>query len=150
MSVRVFGSAGPRQGDRAHLAEDRGEVLEGPLLADPPVVGDPVDVDGVPSDRASGRRDAEQVAGVGRRHDEPQRDQIVARDRVLHGCLDVRQGADEPAEDGDDVVDAGDGSERAAVPGDVGREVVAGSLRVAAGEDVGDILARDGLAPVLW
>ena len=67
-----------------------------------------------------------------RRDDEAQRDQVVARDRVLDGRLDVRQGADEAAQDGDDVVDAGDGPERAAVPGDVGREVVAGAFRVAA------------------
>ena len=78
---------------------------------------------------------------MGRRDDEAQGDQIVARDRVLHGCLDVRQGADEAAEDGDDGVDARDGAECAAVPGDVGREVVAGAFRVATGEDFGDVLA---------
>ena len=33
-----------------------------------------------------------------------------------------------------------DGAERAAMPGDVGREVVAGAFRVAAGEDFGDVL----------
>ncbi len=80
------------------------------------------------------------------RHNEAQGNQIVARDRILHGRLNVGQSADETAEDGDYVVHTRDGSECAAVPCNVGREVVAGSFRVAACEDFVDVLPRDGLA----
>ena len=125
-------SAGPGQGDRADLAEDRGEVLEGPLLADPAVVGDPVDVDGVPSDgrplAGTPSRLPVWVAVTTRRS-------ATRSALAIASCtvgLDVRQGADEAAEDGDDVVDPRDGSECTAVPRDVGREVVAGAFRVAA------------------
>ena len=52
------------------------------------------------------------------------------------------------AQDGNDVVDPRHCAECAAVPGDVCREVVAGAFRVAGSENLGDIVARDGLALV--
>ena len=49
-SSQVRRSTSPWQRERAELAADRRHVLERPLLADLAVVGDPVDVDRVPSD----------------------------------------------------------------------------------------------------
>ena len=107
------GGRSPRPGqlDAPDLAEDRGEVLEGPLLADPPVVRDPVDVDGVPCSGPSGRRHPEQIARVA----SPSRRGAARpgrRSRSRPGRrLDVGQGADEAAQNRDDGVDARDGPE---------------------------------------
>src|SRR6266511_4068010 len=137
-------SARPRKRDRTCLAEDRGQILEGPLFADPSVVRDPIDVDGVPLDASVGRRNAEQVAGVRRADDEPQRDKIAARDHVLFASIDVRKRADEPPKDGDDGVDAAHRSKRATVPYDVCCEEVPSSFRVVTVEDAGNELASGG------
>src|SRR6266508_297928 len=142
--MAVGWSARPRERDRARLAEDRRQILEGPLLADPSVVRDPIDVDGVPLDAAVGRRNAEQVAGVRRADYESHRDEIAARDHVPLGSIDVRERADEPPEDGDDGIDAAHRSERATVPYDVCCEEVPGSFWVVTVEDSGNELASGG------
>ena len=75
---------------------------------------------------SSGRRDAEQFARVARLDDLAQGDQIVARDHVLDLGLDV-ESAPISREDRHDGIDAADGPDREAMPGDVCCEVLAGS-----------------------
>src|SRR5712691_5460704 len=142
--MAVGWSARPRERDRTRLAEDRRQILEGPLLADPSVVRDSIDVDGVPLDAAAGRRNAEHVAGVRRADDLSYRDQITARDHVLLGSIDVRERLDEPPEDRSDGVDAAYRSERAGVEFDVCGEEVPHPFRVVAVEDLGNELASGG------
>src|SRR6266542_5343273 len=142
--MAVGWSARPRERDRARLAEDRRKILEGPLLVDPSVVGDPIDVDGVPLDAAAGRRNAEQVAGMRRADDLSQRDEIAARDHVLLDSIDVRERADEPPEDRNDCVDAAHRSERATVQYDVCCEEVPRTFRVVTVEDPDNELASGG------
>src|SRR2546426_3789628 len=137
-------SARPGQLCGPQLAEDRSHVLERPLFADLSVVPDAVDVHGVPLNAAAGRGDPEEVAGVGRGYDETQGDQILVRDDVLDLGLDPCERADEPAENGDDGVDPGDRPEGAAVPNDIGCEELPRALCVAAVEDAGKVIARDG------
>src|SRR5207245_10722621 len=128
-------SARPGQLCGPQLAEDRSHVLERPLFADLSVVPDAVDVYGVPLNAAAGRGDPEEVAGVGRADDETQGDHVLVRDDVLDLGLDPCERADEPAENGNDGVDAGDRPKGATVPHDIGREELARALGVAA---VGD------------
>src|SRR5258705_2410961 len=137
-------SARPGQLCRPQLAEDRSHVLERPLFADLSVVPDAINVYGVPLNGAAGRGDPEQVACVGCADDETQGHQILVRDDVLDLGLDPRERADEPAENGDDGVDAGDGPEGAAVPHDIGREEISRALCVLAVEDAGKVIAGDG------
>src|SRR2546428_10226800 len=137
-------SARPGQLCRPQWAEHRSNALDRPLSADLSVVPAAVDIYGVPLNAAAGRGDPEQVAGVGRADDETQGDQILVRDDVLDLGLDPGERADEPAENGDDGVDAGDRPEGAAVPHNIGREELSRALCVAAVEDAGKVIARDG------
>src|SRR5467141_5104895 len=95
-------SVRPGEGEGAKLAADRRHVFERPLLADLAVVSHSVDVDRVPPDVAPACRDAEHVAGLGGGDDESQRDEVAARDDLLLLGLDVRQRADEGAEQSND------------------------------------------------
>src|SRR6476659_7805281 len=128
-------STSPGQGERPELAADRGHVLERPLLADLAVVGDPIDVDGVPPDVSTARRDPKHVAGLGGGDDEPQRDAVAARDRVLLLRSDVRERADEGTEQSDDVVYAGYLCDRRAMPQGIRGEEVPRPLWVLPVED---------------
>lgn len=80
-------------------------------------------------------------SGLSRADDQPHRDEIVARDHVLLLGVNVGQRTDEPAEDGDDGVNAGDGAHRVPVPHDVGGHVLAGEVWLVPVEDGGNELA---------
>src|ERR1700741_3984224 len=95
---RILGSRRPREGEGAELAGKGRHVVSGPLLVDLPVVADPVDVDGVPSDAASGRRAPEQIAFVSRSDDEPHYDQIGAGDHILLLGAKIWEGSEEGGE----------------------------------------------------
>src|SRR5437667_4345475 len=116
----------PGQLDPADLAEDRREVLEGPLLADLPGIVDAVYVDGVPFHRAPCSGDAQQGAGVPRLDDLAKGHEVVAGDDVLDLGVDISQRVDEADEDWDDGVDASERAGRQGVERGIRSEVLAG------------------------
>src|ERR1700722_10613373 len=98
----------PWQRDSAELAGDGRHVVSRPLLADLPVVCDPVDVNGIPLDAAPSRRDPKQVTVLGRRYYEPHDNEVAASNQVLLLGPQVRECPKEPGEQCGHILDAAD------------------------------------------
>src|SRR6202035_954183 len=91
-------SPDPRERECTQLAAEGRQVVGSPLLADLPLIGDPVDVNGIAGHGASGRWNPQQVAFLSRSDDKSHNYQIVASDHVLLGSDEIRKCSEEKGE----------------------------------------------------